>query len=439
MDVNVTPDKRHVFVQNERFLLAVLKASLLKLYQAESYKIETSVATLQKHAKTLRSVSEEVKTSSAESALRKFVLSGSKRPLHQLQSSTAAEEAEEQPQKQRRIESFFVENNEPGSGDLLKNKLLCTDVTNCDNTTENPAMTFAISRPEPGMVECDQHKNKSETLCILAESGEEEGNVVKQKVQYVVKFDQSLCTEQNHGDGTVSQEKTLSAGECTSAKNGNLFNMSECGDSSSMIVHDESKSYLNSSEGAGDCPVPENEQADESTDSDNISTRDLCRAEHFGRTKQVTNLGKQANIAVPLLKDSQANSDRTSALTKFRSVFDKNVNDESEKKNAGSIIKTTARMDRPPCDSPNEDKDYACNSKFSDMFVKSDVSADDYKADSPGKMNNENEQCTSEVEMSPDQGSSKPDYSDIITDSIHDVLQHRRSSVAGFFLPFQLT
>lgn len=34
VDVNVTPDKRQIFVQEEKLLLATLKSSLINLYEA---------------------------------------------------------------------------------------------------------------------------------------------------------------------------------------------------------------------------------------------------------------------------------------------------------------------------------------------------------------------------------------------------------------------
>ena len=33
VDVNVTPDKRQVFVQNEKVLLAIVKTSLIEMYK----------------------------------------------------------------------------------------------------------------------------------------------------------------------------------------------------------------------------------------------------------------------------------------------------------------------------------------------------------------------------------------------------------------------
>lgn len=39
VDVNVTPDKRQIFVQEEKLLLATLKSSLINLYEAGVNKI----------------------------------------------------------------------------------------------------------------------------------------------------------------------------------------------------------------------------------------------------------------------------------------------------------------------------------------------------------------------------------------------------------------
>lgn len=43
VDINVTPDKRQVFLTHEKALLAILKSSLLKVYNGMSHKIETLV------------------------------------------------------------------------------------------------------------------------------------------------------------------------------------------------------------------------------------------------------------------------------------------------------------------------------------------------------------------------------------------------------------
>ena len=39
MDVNVTPDKRQIFLQEEKLLLAILKTSLINMYEAGVNKI----------------------------------------------------------------------------------------------------------------------------------------------------------------------------------------------------------------------------------------------------------------------------------------------------------------------------------------------------------------------------------------------------------------
>lgn len=39
VDVNVTPDKRQIFLQEEKLLLAILKSSLVNMYEAGVNKI----------------------------------------------------------------------------------------------------------------------------------------------------------------------------------------------------------------------------------------------------------------------------------------------------------------------------------------------------------------------------------------------------------------
>lgn len=46
VDVNVTPDKRQIFVQEEKLLLATLKSSLINLYEAGVNKISMNYTRL---------------------------------------------------------------------------------------------------------------------------------------------------------------------------------------------------------------------------------------------------------------------------------------------------------------------------------------------------------------------------------------------------------
>lgn len=46
VDVNVTPDKRQIFLQEEKLLLAVLKSSLINMYEAGVNKISLNYSSL---------------------------------------------------------------------------------------------------------------------------------------------------------------------------------------------------------------------------------------------------------------------------------------------------------------------------------------------------------------------------------------------------------
>lgn len=46
VDVNVTPDKRQIFLQEEKLLLAALKASLINMYEAGVNKISLNYSSL---------------------------------------------------------------------------------------------------------------------------------------------------------------------------------------------------------------------------------------------------------------------------------------------------------------------------------------------------------------------------------------------------------
>lgn len=46
VDVNVTPDKRQIFLQEEKLLLAVLKSSLINMYEAGINKISLNCSSL---------------------------------------------------------------------------------------------------------------------------------------------------------------------------------------------------------------------------------------------------------------------------------------------------------------------------------------------------------------------------------------------------------
>lgn len=51
VDVNVTPDKRQIFVQEEKLLLATLKSSLINLYEAGVNKISMNYTRLPSSSK----------------------------------------------------------------------------------------------------------------------------------------------------------------------------------------------------------------------------------------------------------------------------------------------------------------------------------------------------------------------------------------------------
>lgn len=46
VDVNVTPDKRQIFIQEEKLLLATVKSSLINLYEAGVNKISMNFTRL---------------------------------------------------------------------------------------------------------------------------------------------------------------------------------------------------------------------------------------------------------------------------------------------------------------------------------------------------------------------------------------------------------
>lgn len=46
VDVNVTPDKRQIFLQEEKLLLAALKSSLMNMYEADVNKISLNHSSL---------------------------------------------------------------------------------------------------------------------------------------------------------------------------------------------------------------------------------------------------------------------------------------------------------------------------------------------------------------------------------------------------------
>lgn len=52
VDVNVTPDKRQIFLQEEKLLLAVLKSSLINMYEAGVNKISVNHTSLPRASKT---------------------------------------------------------------------------------------------------------------------------------------------------------------------------------------------------------------------------------------------------------------------------------------------------------------------------------------------------------------------------------------------------
>ncbi|XP_014665866.1 PREDICTED: mismatch repair endonuclease PMS2-like [Priapulus caudatus] len=113
VDVNVTPDKRQVFVQNERLLQAALKATLLCVFHDRSFSIPTSGTTLQQKITNAKMSSVQGSVMGDKVSCSGFLperpsVASLKRSFGQWHSSGALP-TEQQVSKQRRIDSFLNE------------------------------------------------------------------------------------------------------------------------------------------------------------------------------------------------------------------------------------------------------------------------------------------------------------------------------------------
>ncbi|KAK7483757.1 hypothetical protein BaRGS_00024973 [Batillaria attramentaria] len=101
VDVNVTPDKRQIFVEGEKILLATLKTSLIKMYEPTTSILRVNLVPTQAGS------SQDGALSSLARLKRSFSSAFDRSDRNSVGSSPAAA----QPDKQRKLDKFFKKSN----------------------------------------------------------------------------------------------------------------------------------------------------------------------------------------------------------------------------------------------------------------------------------------------------------------------------------------
>ncbi|XP_063445831.1 mismatch repair endonuclease PMS2-like [Mytilus trossulus] len=159
VDVNVTPDKRQVFIENEKILLAVIKTSLIEMFEptASVYNVNTC---------TLQNLGNKVKTSpfkqresselNCESpVLSKHSVGSAFNNLKRTFSSSFTKEEEssispvkEQQSKQRRLDSFVIKSKTSDNTEEMKESFIETKpiITTEVKDSQDISVTFETNK-----------------------------------------------------------------------------------------------------------------------------------------------------------------------------------------------------------------------------------------------------------------------------------------------------
>ncbi|CAG2193985.1 PMS2 [Mytilus edulis] len=159
VDVNVTPDKRQVFIENEKILLAVIKTSLIEMFEPTASVYNVNTCTLQNLGNKVKTSpfkqreSSELNTESP--VLTKRSVGSAFNNLKRTFSSSFTKDEEssispvkEQQSKQRRLDSFVIKSKTSDITEELKESLIETKptITTELKNSEDLSVTFETNK-----------------------------------------------------------------------------------------------------------------------------------------------------------------------------------------------------------------------------------------------------------------------------------------------------
>uniref|UniRef100_A0A3Q0QZA0 Mismatch repair endonuclease PMS2 n=1 Tax=Amphilophus citrinellus TaxID=61819 RepID=A0A3Q0QZA0_AMPCI len=166
VDVNVTPDKRQIFLQEEKLLLAILKTSLIAMYEAGVNKISLSYTPTPKHEEDSQPVALSPKPSlnlaSLKAAFSSHYSSGSGKSSKEKTSSSGT--------TQKTLQSFFKDPVKPSSCNA---SLKSPSKPTRELVKGSPVGNSVLDRFRYGMMSCgdtDSQKDSAGSSCDIPEA-----------------------------------------------------------------------------------------------------------------------------------------------------------------------------------------------------------------------------------------------------------------------------
>ncbi|CAG2217295.1 PMS2 [Mytilus edulis] len=156
VDVNVTPDKRQVFIENEKILLAVIKTSLIEMFEPTASVYNVNTCTLQnldleeikygniiKTTHIMKRVENKRSAGSAFNNLKRTFSSSFTKD-----EESAISPVKEQQSKQRRLDSFVIKSKTSDITEEMKESLIETKptITTVLEDSQDLSVTFETNK-----------------------------------------------------------------------------------------------------------------------------------------------------------------------------------------------------------------------------------------------------------------------------------------------------